>query len=236
MYLVYIDDAYRKGYYCFSALAIHDGAWRDAFDRIKQWRHRLRDTQGILVHKELHAVELVAGRGRISSTTVGKWHRCGIYKSGLALLTTLPTAKVFNACSSWSPEQSFERLLNRINRTMQAWNDRAILICDEGDEPGFTRLARKMHVYNPIPSQFGAWQDGKRARHIPIERIVEDPIFKKSNRSYFVQLADFCAYAILQKENPHPARKRYGLHESWQITRPLFVTQASPRDPDGIIR
>ena len=31
-----------------------------------------------------------------------------------------------------------------------------------------------------------------------IDRILEDPFFKNSEMSYFIQLADFCAYALLR--------------------------------------
>lgn len=236
MHLIYVDDSYRKGCYCFAAIAIPASSWRHAFDRIKRWRRLLKSAIGVYVHAELHAVDLCAGRGSISPGVIKKWDRCRIFKGGLKWLARIPGVRVFNVCSKTSKDLAFERLLNRINRTLVAWDSRAILICDEGDESEFTRLSRKMQVYNPIPSRYGTWGHGGAMKHIPIDRILEDPFFKESDKSYFIQLADFCAYALLQKEDPHPARKRYGLHQAYRLIRPAYVTVTNPADPDGIIR
>lgn len=95
----------------------------------------------------------------------------------------LTSLRLFNVCLPNRQDWAFERLLNRINRTMQAWGSHALLICDEGKEADYTRLVRKMSVHNPIPSQFGVWKDtGRATRNIPIDRIIEDPFFKRSDK------------------------------------------------------
>ncbi len=94
-----------------------------------------------------------------------------------------------------------------------------------------------MGVYNPIPSRFGVWRDnGKATKNLPLERIIEDPVFKKSEQSYFVQLADFCAYALLRRERPVPSKTKYGLDQAFNPLSPILVREASTRDPEGIIR
>lgn len=119
---------------------------------------------------------------------------------------------------------------------MEIAQSRAILICDEGSERVYTRLTRKMAVHNFIPSRFGRWPDGKHARNMPTNYILEDPLFKNSAHSYLIQCADFCAYALLQKERPHPARMKYGLNQAYRLIRRRFVLKAHGTDPDGIIR
>jgi len=236
MHLIYIDDSYDRGYYCFSAIAIPAESWRETFAAIRNWRHNLKVSDGIYIRTELHSTDLVAGRGRIAPTAVHKWRRCEIYKSGLKILAGQNGVRIFNVCGSHNMARSYERLLNRINRTMQAWDSHAILICDEGDESTYTRLSRRLSAFNYIPSRFGAWPDGTGARNIPTERILEDPVFKNSSKSFLVQLADFCAFAILQKERPLASRKKYGLHRAYRLIREAFVLEANRADPDGIIR
>lgn len=237
MYLVYIDDSYSKGVYCFSAVAVHSDYWKQVFRNVRAWRKELKKSDGIYMYKELHATDFVSGRGRIAPKPVAKFRRCQIYRNALKLLGAQRGVRIFNACSNRNQLEAFERLLNRINITMEkAARSHAILICDEGAEGDFTRLARKMAVHNYIPSRYGRWHDGSYSRNLPTNHILEDPIFKESSKSYFVQMADFCAYAILQKERPHPARKRYGLHEAWRLVRRKFVLVAHRKDPDGIIR
>jgi Protein of unknown function (DUF3800) len=68
-----------------------------------------------------------------------------------------------------------------------------------------------MGVFNPIPSMLGGWPEGTATRNIPTQFILEDPVFKVSQRSYFIQLADFCAYALLRKERPVATKTKCGL-------------------------
>lgn len=236
MYIIYIDDSWSKGTYCFSAIAIREDHWKHVFRNLRTWRKTINRTDGVHLHKELHATDFVAGRGRISSRTITKWRRCQLFREGLKLLDEQKGLRIFNVCSTQSLEQAFERLLNRINRAMEIAQSRAILICDEGSERVYTRLARKMAVHNFIASRYGRWPDGTHARNVPTNHIVEDPVFKNSAHSYLVQCADFCVYALLQKERPHPARMKYGLDQAYRLIRRRFVLKAHRPDPDGIIR
>lgn len=209
MHLIYVDDSCdEKKLYIFSALAVPADRWTSNFNIIKDWRQQLKQKHGIYARKELHAVDFVPGRGNVSPKVIGKWQRAQIFREGLELLVKNGDFRLFNACVAHNQERAFERLLNRINRTMQAWGSHALLICDAGKEAEYTKLARKMGAFNPIPSRYGAWEDGGRTKNIPIDRIIEDPIFKKSDRSYLIQMADFCAYALLQRERPIPSRMK----------------------------
>ncbi len=115
----------------FSALAVPAAEWRNAFAQVRQFRHDLKRTDGIFVYKEFHATDFVAGRGRIGDRDVPKGRRARIFIEAIRLVAALPGARLFNAVfPAAQDERAFERLLNRINRTMQAWDSRAILIID----------------------------------------------------------------------------------------------------------
>jgi len=238
MHIIYIDDSRDEQLCIFSALAIPADRWGSAFGVVKSFRRGLREEHGIYVQKELHAWKFVSGRGRPSDQIIPKAARCSIFRDALLTVAGLPGARLFNACFSHKEdEKAFEWLLNRINRTMEAWDSRAILVCDEGKEKQYTRLSRRMHVYNPIPSQHGVWTEtGSPSKNITIDRIIEDPFFKDSAQSYFVQMADFCAYALLRKERPIESKSRYGLDTAFDGLGPILVREACSHDPDGIIR
>jgi hypothetical protein len=237
VHLIYIDDSGDETCCLFSALSIPASEWRSCFERIREYRRALKRTDQILVQAEFHAWKFVSGRGRLGPAIVTKGRRCAIFKETLAFTATLPGLRCFNAFFPVGQEfVAFERLLNRINRNMQASSSHALLICDEGKEAAYTRLTRRMAVFNMIPSQYGRWEGGEAAKNIPIDRILEDPVFKPSRRSYFVQLADFAAYALLRRERQLPSKNRYGLHEAFNLLRPVLVTQATKYDPDGILR
>jgi hypothetical protein len=237
MHLVYIDDSRDEELCVFVALLVPATQWRQCFEELRNFRRMLKQRHGIYVHVELHAWKFVSGRGRISPRVVSKRSRVSIFQDLLRLTAQLPGARLIAAVFPAKKEvRAFERLLNRINRTMEAWDSHAILIIDQGKEPIYTRLARRMHVYNPIPSRYGAWSDGSRTRNIPIDRILEDPFFKDSSRSYFIQVADFCAYALLRRERPIANKTKYGLDRAFALLQPILVREASSRDPEGIIR
>ena len=101
-------------------------------------------------------------------------------------------------------------------RQWKTWNSHCILFCDEGNEGKYTRLARKMAVYNPIPSQFGTWRDtGRMTRNIPTERILEDLFFKNSEKILFYPDGRFLCVCLA------PTRKTSGVEE--QIRPPQGI-------------
>jgi hypothetical protein len=241
MHLIYIDDSRDEKCCVFTALAIAVEDWRNSFGLIRVFRKHLKEAQGIFVHKEIHAWKLVSGRGRIADRVIGKYHRHQIFREHLELVARLPSAKLFNAVgAAKDDERIFEWMLNRIERTLKSWDSYGILICDEGKEVRYTRLVRRMGVFNYIPSRFGTWAGTReKSKNIPLERIVEDPVFKESHLSYFIQLVDCCAYSLLRREQPFDAgskRAKYGLENTFSALDAILVREASSRDPEGIIR
>jgi hypothetical protein len=238
MHLIYIDDSKDEQQCVFSALAIPIKRWQEVFAVVKEYRHTLRDKHGIRIYDELHAHKFVKGRGsRIAGQMIPRALRCQIFKDTLTLIAALPEVRIFNVSFPIDREAwAFERLLNRINRTMQTWDSHAILMCDEGKEAEYTRLVRRMGRFNPIHSKYGKWGDGSATRNLVIERIIEDPIFKQSDKSYFIQLADFCAYALLRHDRPTGYALKYGLNKAFLALEPITIRETAPRDPMHVIR
>lgn len=125
-----------------------------------------------------------------------------------------------------------------LERRLNYYRPRALIFADEGREDEITKALRKMSVFNPIPSQFGHWAPGTATLNIPVERLIEDPNFKKSHQSFFLQLADCVAFALLKREAPPtPNIKKYGINEMFErCLSGVCYRAASPRDPLGIVR
>jgi Protein of unknown function (DUF3800) len=134
--------------------------------------------------------------------------------------------------SKLEPEQA-EKIAIRLN----AWRARAIIFADQGRELDIEKAIRRMRRHNYVSSSFGAWGDGSQAKNIPLERIIEDPIFKKSDRSYFIQLVDCVAFSLLRREAPTEKLMKYGYHKMFEdALGNVCFKKASPRDPLGIVR
>jgi hypothetical protein len=158
----------------------------------------------------------------------------------------LPGAALISGC--WLREstslreihaKAFSRIQERLQRRCVDLNAQIIMIVDEGRAIELQRIARRTKVWNPVGSMFGAWDDGSAFKNIPNDRLIEDPVFKSSQQSYFLQSADFIAYALLKSEvKPTPHVGKYRLHEMYEVLEPICVKAASRKDPRqlGIVR
>jgi hypothetical protein len=125
-----------------------------------------------------------------------------------------------------------------IKSRLLAYAPRGLIVADQGREGEIRAAIRRMHRFNHIPSQKGAWDDGHRTRNIPVERIIEDPVFRESSKSHFIQLADIVAFALLKREvPPTPNIAKYGIDKMFDATLSgVCFKSASPADPLGIVR
>lgn len=243
MHLIYIDESKHNltapHKFIYTALVVEASIWRSAYEHIRTYRQKLRDDRGIFIKTELHAWKFIAGKGQIASRPIYKPERAEIFLETIQFVADmggLPEKVCMLNSIHTNEEWAFERLINRLNRTMEAWNSEAILIFDEGEEVRFRKRIRKMKVFNPIPSQTGTWRNGLPYQNIPILRIIEDPMFKQSHESTFIQLVDFCAYALLRQECPLPSKTVLGIDQAFALLEPICFKRAARTDPMGIIR
>lgn len=275
--IFYVDESFDADKFCLSAIGIRHTEWRECFSIVRAHRNQLKQDFGLFLRKEIHAHELVSGRGRISDRIISKHERSRIFFGLLRLVAQLPQVMIINVCldvrGRRNPQMdAWDRLVNRIERTMleferrelpirrelisripdaygetqrhqlevrlNAYRPRALVFADEGREPEITKALRKMSVFNPVPSRFGQWAAGQHAQNIPVQRIVEDPVFKKSHQSFFIQLADCVAFSLLKREVlPTALVKKYEIGKMFdQTVAGVCYQAASPRDPSGIVR
>lgn len=212
MYLIYIDDSGDEELCIFSALTIRADKWNYNLEVVKQFRHDLQISDGIYIYTEFHAWEFVSGRGKIADNIITKGRRCQIFKQALQMVAMLPETRLFSTVfPAKMSELAYETLLRSINHTLRECDSQAILICDEGKDAIYTKLVRRLQTLE----------------HEKIDHIIEDPFFKQSDQSYFIQLSDFCAYALLRQERPIASKTKYGLDQAFKLLEPVS---------EGIIR
>jgi hypothetical protein len=235
VWFAYIDESKDPGkFYNYTALITNGERWTSTFGKVRAFREHLRDQYGIFIAQELHGWKFAAGKGQVANHPILKPERAEIFREVLRFVVECKCFVVVSSCNA-REQYAFERLLNRINRTAQRLDQRVLLFFDAGEEAEITRRIRRMRVYNPIPSRFGTWLDsGNRAKSIPLTNCVEDPIFKDSKASFFIQLADFCAYALLRMECPTPNRTALGYDRMYELLREASRPIHNPRDPRGM--
>jgi hypothetical protein len=64
----------------------------------------------------------------------------------------------------------------------------------------------------------------------------EDPFFKDSRTSYFIQAADLAAYLLYQRLAPSSFARKHQIGKYFNYLGPVLCRVASPVDPHGIVR
>ena len=237
MLLFYVDDTGENGHVGFSALGIPATSWKQSYSTLLDFRRKLCAGYGIPLGCELHATEFIGGRGT-AGRAIRDWdRRLEVFNGVLDLADGIPGATLVSAFDKSAYEyRLFERLMTRINNCAVNSTCHAIVISDEGKNARFRALARKLGKYNPIPSRFGGWAGIGPTKNIPTDAILEDIIFRPSDGCRFVQLVDFCAYALLRYEIPHATRP--ALSNSFDRLKTIVNIKAFGKDPrrKGIIR
>jgi hypothetical protein len=129
-------------------------------------------------------------------------------------------------------------LRSSLSVRVNSYKPRALIFADQGQEIEITKALRKMSAFNPIPSRFGEWPGSLKTKNIPVQRVIEDPVFKPSHQSYFIQLADCVAFALLKREvPPTPLVSKYGIDRMFERSvAAACLRKAARKDPLGIVR
>ncbi len=239
MRIYYIDESEGPRYYVRSALGVNAERWNGLHGRIQDWRTALAGDYSVPTSRELHACDLLAGRGklaRIDNTGRRLTPEQGaeIFMDGLRIIEnaahSLGGIEVVNVCLRKADVKGYEqvslnRLLNRINTSVAADGRYAHLIFDEGGERMVRRLYGRLRSRNPVPSRYEVWEDGAPTKDIPIERIIGGPSFRSSQDDDLLQMADLIAHALLKGDGAgHPP----GLRDPRPRPQPQGVEDGSP--------
>lgn len=256
MRLYYLDESGGAEYFVRSALGIDAEVWSDAFNILRDWRKILRKSYSIPLFEELHAYELLHGKGMIVHD--GKIRKnlplkdgVKVFVAGLNLLEEMANRltghiEVINVCLQRSHNydnpieiETLKRISQRINTSLShaPASRYGFLIFDEGKEKAIVKSYRKALVYNPIKSKYKVWEDGSSWKNIPIKNIVGGPAFRASTSDYFIQMIDFVAHALLkQNEVPTSRIQMYHINEIFNLLDVCLNKKASEDDPKGVVR
>lgn len=246
---MYVDESGDTGitgsntdYFILSGLVIHENDFNNVFNDFHEFRKQISKKYKFRVRKEFHAVKMVNGN-KAENDNIEKNERFMILrntidwmasKQELSLITVVvkkygynDSEKIFNF--AWvALIQRFENTLYSKNfNGSKNLSDKGIVISDNTNADAVRKIERKMHSINYIPSYFGNY------KNMPISYVIEDPFFKDSRLSYFVQLADIAAYFTMQYLSPNKFVKRQGAKKYFERLEPIMIKQASPQDRFG---
>ena len=248
MRLYYIDESEGPRYYVRSALGVDAERWNEVFHDIHEWRRELRESRGIPTDRELHACDLLAGRGLLVRNDkvderLTKRQGAEVFVEGLRCIedtaVRIGGLEVINVCL-YKPDakayekMSLDRLLNRINSSVRAAGTHAFLIFDEGNG-GYDHAS--LPASEDIQSrakQVRTLGGGREDEEHPVENVIGGPSFRSSDCDYLLQMTDFIAHALLkQEEEPVPRIEDLGVPRSLLRPRPRPQPEGVAPGPSG---
>jgi hypothetical protein len=246
MYLAYLDESGDSGlinsptnYFVLSCILVNETNWLNSLDLLVELRRYLKIKYNIPTRPELKARYLKTGHGPLAHLQLSFASRMEIYRElmqyqaqGLNIKTfSIAIEKQGAHARGWEPRYAaWTFAIQRINRFCgnSEW---AMLFPDEGHGYFIRLRLRHMRRYHLVPAHFGPGNIP-----FPVHRIIEDPNERKSQDSYFIQLADWNAYATLRSSYVEPtARVPVDLwDELGQIL--LLEVNTLRGGPPGIVR
>jgi hypothetical protein len=253
MYLMYVDESGDCGirrsptpFFVLTGLVVHELRWQEYLDSIITFRRRMRDKFGLKLREELHASHLITRPGELRRIPLH--FRLEIIRAFAKQLAGMADLNLINVVVhkrskppgydvfGWAWKaliQRFENTLSHRNFSGPANPDeRGALFPEHTDDKKLTRLLRRMRRYNPIPNRP---QFGPGYRNLAIGRIIEDPSFRDSAHSFFVQACDLGAFLLYQRLAPNAFMRKKSAHNYFAILAPVLCKAASTADPDGIV-
>jgi len=246
MHIAYCDEAADRARTVASAVVVPEDAWRPAFTVIRDFRLSLRARYGIPLSYELHAHDLVAGKGTPGQRLqpLGRKVGAAIFLEAVDTLNSLGLLGVYGISVSLINAQhkrplrvAVTRLFQRIENNLIKIGAHGLIVYDGQDNQHRTmarRILRRMNVYNPVPSIIypNTW------RNLPLQRIVGDPFPRDSAHDVFIQMADVMAFALLRQDCPplHPVTVAAGVQHAFGRLPDIWLRPASRTDPQGVVR
>lgn len=254
MFLMFADESGDCGlvnspspFFVLSGLVVHELRWKPYLAELLDFRRYLRARFGVKLREEIHSGRLLSHPGALNR--IAKHHRLEIIKLFADKLASMAELNLISVAvdkqQKRSPYDVFENawraLIQRFENTITAGNfagpnnpdERGMVLCDDTDNKKLTALIRKMHVYNPVPNQP---QFGAGYRNLALRYLIEDPVFRDSRFSQFVQAADVCAFLLYQYNCPSSYVRKKGARNYFRRLNPILRLQAAPADPLGIVR
>jgi len=205
-HLAYFDESGDAGlvnsptkFFVLCCVLIPENEWMNHLNALVELRQKVRSYAGVPTRPEIKATDPRRGQCALSGLRLSPAERFRIYRALMNYQARrMPGLKTFaiaidkqgaSARDREPREAAWTFALQRVDRFCIAGNSRAILFPDEGHGTFIKRLTRRLRRFQNIPGAFG----GKLS--IPIQRILEDPNDRQSHDSYFIQLADWNAFA-----------------------------------------
>lgn len=249
MYFCYVDESGDCGLYdankpdktgskffILAGIVVAANKWKISLETMKAFRKKIAREGSLPYHIEFHCAEMIDPHKVKEFTQISvpaRWKLMEEYAETLGqnAAFSLITVVIDKAKSSLKPE---EYLTTAVTKLYQAYDE--FLKMNETNGILFFDRANEKHINTHVRKLLGTGASGESIPDIRIGWVLEDPIFRISSDSMFIQSADLAAYTLKEKEFPQASRQKHQAHKIFNRKLTSIVFKSIIADDDGIIR
>nr|WP_202453109.1 DUF3800 domain-containing protein [Streptomyces sp. SID4913] len=232
VYFCYADDSGADQGRTLTGLLIPEEGWSDLLHHWLEGRRKLEEEWGVPKNTELHASQLVKGRGRpcVTEEQNNRFSRSARMAAHGLMLKQLARCESLRVLTVAGRTAQVAEVYQSFVNHLEAWaldQDTRVMIMFDGlsgplDADALTpedaRGAWEQAIRNAKP-----YRDAHRGLPLASRRVLEDPVMQDSRYSQFIQAADLVGYAAFH----HLALKQ---PEVWPKMNPVgYMSKAYKR-------
>lgn len=249
MYFCYVDESGDCGsydetkpdktgspYFILAGLVVHSSNWKTALAIIKSFRKELARQSYLRYDTEFHCTEMIDPH-KIqefkSISTSDRWKLIERYAETIGQYNAfrIITVSIDKKNSKLAPENY---LTTAVTKLYQAYDE----FLKQQTQNGilFFDRANEKHINTHVRKLLGTGASGETVPDVKIGWVIEDPIFRVSSDSMFVQSSDVIAYTLKEKDFSQASRRKYQAHKIFNSKLRNICFESSITDADGVIR
>lgn len=249
MFFCYVDESGDSGkydpinpshsgtpYFILAGLLIDVNKWKISLNAIKGFRRQLVIKAYMPYEVEFHCAEMIDPRKVSVFKQISVSDRWDLIRQFAATIGQLETCRIIAVVidKAQSHLMSGEYSITAITMLYQAYEEflrpkkcNGLVFFDRANEKTITAHVRTL---------MGTGSSGKVFSNGRIGCVIEDPIYRVSSDSLFIQAADMVAYSLKEQEFPVTARKKFNADRIFRNFLMGNCIRSTFGGEDGVIR
>jgi hypothetical protein len=249
MYFCYVDESGDSGffdpqkpdksgsrYFILSALVVPADKWKSSLDVLKSYRRKIAAQAYLPYDIEFHCSEMIDPHKVKEFTQISVKDRWKLIEEFAETIGDHKTFSIITIVidkekSVLNPDEYLTSVITKLylafDQFLKIENQNGIVLFDRANEKVIHTHVRKL---------LGTGSSGVTIPNVRIGWVIEDPIFRVSADSIFIQAADVIAYTLKEQEFPQGSRRKFQADKIFgkKLRASCFRSQIA--DEDGIIR
>lgn len=249
MYFCYVDESGDCGvhdvlhpdktgsrYFILAGIIVSTSKWNISLATFKAFRQKIAREGYLPYSVEFHCAEMIDPHKIKAFTQISVPERWKLIAEFAETIGTNAAFTIINVVIDKTKTKldTNDYLTGSITSLYKAFDE--FLKSKESNGILFFDRANEKHITTHVRKLMGTGASGERIPNVRIGWVLEDPIFRVSSDSMFIQSADVIAYTLKEKEFPQTSRKKYNADKIFKNKLEKVCFKSVNSDEDGIVR